>query len=52
MCSATDTYDIALASEKTDICEYMFHGDGMSKDAQDNLMFNETLAFENFNLVS
>ena len=52
MCSATDTYDIALASEKTDICEYMFDGDGISKDAQDNLMFNETLAFENFNLVT
>ena len=28
MCSATDTYDIALAAKDVDICEYMFDGDG------------------------
>ncbi|MDC0189317.1 asparagine synthetase B [Flavobacteriales bacterium] len=51
MCSATDTYDIALASEKTDICEYMFDGDPADKNATDKLNFNETFAFENFTLV-
>jgi len=48
MCSATDTYDIALSAESTDICEYMFDGDPIQKDAQNNLNFSETFAFENF----
>ncbi len=34
MCSATDTYDIALASHNTDICEKMFDGDPADKNAQ------------------
>jgi len=48
MCSATDTYDIALASKNTDICEYMFDGDGIDSNSNQKLIFNETLAFENF----
>ena len=48
MCSATDTYDIALSAHKTDICEYMFDGDPIEKNAQDKLTFIETFAFENF----
>ena len=51
MCSATDTYDIALASKKTDICEYMFDGDGIDSNANEKLIFNETLAFENFEII-
>ena len=51
MCSATDTYDIALAAENTDICEYMFDGDPMSKNAQNELNFIETFAFENFSII-
>ena len=27
MCSATDSYDIALAAEKVDICDVMYDGD-------------------------
>ena len=27
MCSGTDSYDIALSAENTDICEHMFDGD-------------------------
>ena len=27
MCSATDTFDIALAAENTDICDAMYDGD-------------------------
>lgn len=27
MCSATDSYDIAIAASNTDICEQMFDGD-------------------------
>jgi hypothetical protein len=50
MCSATDTYDIALAAHNTDICEYMFDGDGMDPNAQSKLDFSQTFAFENFRL--
>ncbi|MCF0207366.1 MAG: asparagine synthetase B [Bacteroidales bacterium] len=50
MCAATDTFDIALAAAETDICEYMFDGDGMDPNAQSNLNFDNCLAFENFNL--
>jgi len=52
MCSATDTYDIALAAQKTDICEYMFDGDPINQNAQNELIFLETFAFENFNLIT
>ena len=50
MCSATDSYDIALAAEGTDICGHMFDGDGASPNAQNELNFENTMAFENFHL--
>lgn len=52
MCSATDTYDIALASWKTDICESMYDGDPMEAAAQQKLDFDETVAFEDFRIVA
>ncbi len=52
MCSATDTYDIALASWKTDICDVMFDGDPPDRNAQAKLDFSETFAFEDFRLVT
>jgi len=48
MCSATDTYDIALAAEDIDICEYMFDGDGADPQAQSKLNYDNTFAFKNF----
>lgn len=48
MCSATDTYDIALASQYTDICDVMYDGDPSDPDANSKLDFTETLALENF----
>ncbi|MFH1277942.1 MAG: asparagine synthetase B [Candidatus Eisenbacteria bacterium] len=51
MCSATDTYDIALAAWKTDICDVMNDGDPPDRSAEKKLDFSETLAFENFRLV-
>jgi len=48
MCSATDSYDICLASEGIDICESMFDGDAANADAQNLLDFTKTFAFENF----
>lgn len=51
MCSATDTYDIALAAWKTDICDVMFDGDPPDPNAPAKLDYSETFAFENFRLV-
>jgi hypothetical protein len=52
MCSATDTYDIALAAEGLDICESMFDGDPSDPGYQKRLDFNKTFAFQNFTLSS
>jgi hypothetical protein len=52
MCAATDTYDIALSAEGTDICESMFDGDPADKDMNEKLDFNRTFAFRNFHLVA
>jgi hypothetical protein len=51
MCSATDSYDIALAAEGTDICAQMFDGDATTSNPDQYLDFNRTLAFKNFTLV-
>lgn len=51
MCSATDSYDIALAAEGLDICERMYDGDPADPRAQEKLNFEQTLAFTNFHLV-
>ncbi len=50
MCSATDTYDIALAADGIDICESVFDGDAADPDAQEKLNFNQTFAFKDFTL--
>lgn len=50
MCSATDSYDIALASAGTDICETMFDGDPADPAAQQKLEYSRTFAFEKFRL--
>jgi len=50
MCSATDSFDIALASEGIDICESMFDGDPSENDYQSKIDFQKTFAFTNFRL--
>ncbi len=50
MCSATDSYDIALAAEGIDICETMFDHDPAQKDANTRLDFSKGFAFENYKL--
>ena len=50
MCSAPDSYDVALAAEGVDICDIMFDGDPMDPDAQSKLDFSKCLAFENFTI--
>ena len=48
MCSATDSYDIALAAEGIDICESMYDGDPADARAQQKLDFSKTFAFGDF----
>ena len=52
MCSATDSYDIALASKGVDICEHMFDGDPMNASAQQLLDYNKSIAFKDFELIT
>lgn len=51
MCSATDSYDIALAAEGVDICESMFDHDPADKNANSKLDYTASFAFENYKLV-
>jgi hypothetical protein len=51
MCSATDSYDIALAAEGIDICEYMFDGDAMSPSSSQLLNYDKSIAFKDFTLI-
>lgn len=51
MCSATDTYDIALAADGVDICESMYDGDPADKQAQSKLNYNNGFAFTDYKLV-
>lgn len=50
MCSATDSYDIALSAIGVDICDQIYDGDAADPDAQQKLNFDNTLAFTNFKL--
>lgn len=52
MCSAPDSYDIALAAENTDICDTPFDGDPMDPNAQTKLDYSKTFAFTNFKVVT
>lgn len=51
MCSATDTYDIALATQYTDIADQVYDGDPYDPDANSKLDYSECLAFENFKII-
>ena len=48
MCSGTDSFDIALAAENTDICESMYDGDPADQNSQNKLDFTQTFAFKDF----
>lgn len=48
MCSATDSFDIALASQEIDICEPMFDGDKTTPNYQSRLDYSKTFAFKDF----
>lgn len=48
MCSATDSFDIALSADGVDICEPMFDGDGSDANYQSKLNYHKTFAFKEF----
>lgn len=50
MCSATDSFDIALAAEGVDICEPMFDGDPSEPGYQSKIDYSKTMAFTDFTL--
>lgn len=50
MCSAPDSYDVALAAAGIDICDVMFDGDPPDPNAQQKLNYDNCFAFENFKL--
>ena len=52
MCSAPDSYDVALAAQGIDICDVMFDNDPPDPQAQAKLNFGNCFAFENFGLVN
>lgn len=52
MCSAPDSFDVSLSADGIDICDIMFDGDPIDKDAQNKLDFSKTFAFTNFSIVT
>ncbi len=51
MCSATDSFDIALSADGVDICEAMFDGDASEVNYQSKLNFTNSFAFTDFELI-
>lgn len=52
MCSAPDSYDVALAADGVDICDVMFDGDGDDPQANSKLNYDNCFAFRNFKLIT
>jgi len=52
MCSAPDSFDVALAADGIDICETPFDGDPMEPNAQQKLNYDNCFAFTDFVLVT
>ncbi|REJ82317.1 MAG: asparagine synthetase B [Bacteroidetes bacterium] len=50
MCSATDSYDIALSAQGVDICESMFDGDPADPKMNTKLDYTQTFAFKDYKL--
>nr|WP_211328351.1 asparagine synthetase B [Ichthyenterobacterium magnum] len=48
MCSATDSFDIALSASGVDICEPMFDGDGSDPSYQSKIDYSKTFAFKDY----
>lgn len=51
MCSGTDSYDIALSAQNTDICEHMYDHDPSEPNFQSKIDYTQTLAFKDYTIV-
>ena len=51
MCSATDSFDIALAAQNVDVAHSVFDGTPIQKNANKKLDFGNALAFSNFQII-
>ena len=52
MCSATDSYDIALAAEGVDITEALIDGTPADPNAENRMDFSKSFAFREFTIVT
>lgn len=50
MCSAPDSFDIALAADGLDICDFMFDGDPIGQNAPKRLNYDNCFAFAGFSV--
>ena len=52
MCSAPDSFDVALAADGVDMVDVMFDGDPPDPNAQQKLNYNNCFAFQDFQIVT
>ncbi|RPH02851.1 MAG: asparagine synthetase B [bacterium TMED144] len=52
MCSATDSFDIALATQNTDAAHEFFDESPIDEDLQKRIDYNNTLAFYDFSIIT
>jgi len=52
MCSATDSYDIALASEGVDITEAVIDGTPADPNAENRMDYSKSFAFREFTIIT
>ena len=52
MCSATDSYDIALAAEGVDITEAVIDGTPADPNAENRMDFSKSFAFREFTIIT
>ena len=52
MCSATDSFDIALAAQNVDIVGTVYDGSSIDPNYHEKMDFSNSIAFENYNLYT
>ena len=52
MCSATDSFDIALAAKNVDIASTVYDSSPVDPNYQNKMDFSNSIAFENYNLYT
>ena len=52
MCSATDSFDIALSVMNVDAAHSVFDGSGIDKNLYEEIDYNNSLAFTNFKIIT